>query len=97
MSYKLRKRIVKIVTAISMLAAVIGFSYKYLFIQYMSYKFHSDLSDAASIGTIGGADGPTTIFIADSHSYMFISIIFALISFVGVLYLIVTRKKKDIN
>jgi Na+-transporting methylmalonyl-CoA/oxaloacetate decarboxylase beta subunit len=94
MNNKRRKRIVKIITVLSMLAAIIGFSYKYLLILYMSYKFHSDLSDAASIGVIGGADGPTTIFIAGSRNYIIVPVIFTLISIAGALYLIVTRKKK---
>jgi Na+-transporting methylmalonyl-CoA/oxaloacetate decarboxylase beta subunit len=73
---------------------MINIAYYFLLPMYLSYKFHKDLSDASSIGIIGGADGPTTIFVSGSQYTPTINAIFTLLSVIGILYLILTRRNK---
>lgn len=50
-------------------------------------------SDTSSIGIIGGADGPTAIFISGNPIFVIIEIILILFLIFGVFYLIF--KKRD--
>jgi len=89
------KKVVFLITVLSTIATIIGLTYDYLLPIYLSFKFHTDLSDAASVGIIGGADGPTTIYVSSSQDSHLITAIFALLSIAGVTYLILTKRKKD--
>ncbi|MDF2545095.1 MAG: gcdB1 [Herbinix sp.] len=59
-------------------------------------KYNTDFSDASSIGIIGGADGPTTIYVANSKAPGFTAL-FALLSIVGIIYIIRTKRKNKNN
>ena len=59
---------------------------------YLSYKYHIYSSKVGSIGVIGGADGPTAIFVTNQSSPHLFTIVFALISMVGIIYLILVKK-----
>jgi len=60
---------------------------------YLSYRLNIEASKMDSIGIIGGADGPTTIFLTStSSSANSIIIVFALFSIAGIAYLVLNRK-----
>jgi Na+-transporting methylmalonyl-CoA/oxaloacetate decarboxylase beta subunit len=60
---------------------------------YIQNRFQIDTDNSASsIGIIGSADGPTAIFISSSRYTNAITIIFGLLSVVGIIYLLITKK-----
>lgn len=74
----------KIVTIITIITTVIT-----ILITLSRYIFPMK---AASIGIIGGADGPTTIFVSGNHFIIGTTIIFLVISIIGISYLLFTKK-----
>ena len=88
---RLRKSI-SIFTAIAIVMTIISIGFNYLLPRYLAYKLNFKADEASSIGIIGGADGPTSIFLAAGQSSFYFNIIFLLLSIVGILYLIITRK-----
>ncbi len=86
------KKVITILTIITTLITLISASFKYFLRMYASYRVNIDSDKAASIGIIGGADGPTSIFIAGTPSSSLITIIFALLSIIGFVYLIFMKK-----
>ena len=50
--------------------------------------------EASSIGIIGGADGPTTVFITSDPNWLTIYSLIGLIALAGLIALIIYRKKK---
>lgn len=92
MNNKTIKKFVMIFTVICGAAAAIGILYEYLLPLYLSYKLNKDLSDASAIGIIGGADGPTTIYLSGSVSPG-ITALFAVLTAIGIAYLIMAKRK----
>ncbi len=88
-----KKKVVILFTVLCALTAVLNVSYNYLMPIYLSYKLNMDLRDAKTIGIIGGADGPTAIFVANSQSSFLITAIFTLLSIIGIAYLIISKRK----
>ncbi|KAF5040091.1 Na+-transporting oxaloacetate decarboxylase beta subunit [anaerobic digester metagenome] len=92
MNNKMIKKLVMIFTVFCTAAAALGISYQYLLPLYLSYKLNKDLSDASAIGIIGGADGPTTIYLSGSVSPG-LTAVFAVFAAIGIAYLIITKRK----
>ncbi|TAH63656.1 MAG: hypothetical protein EWM50_01945 [Gottschalkiaceae bacterium] len=59
---------------------------------YLSYKLNKDVNNASSIGIIGGADGPTAIFIASQPSFNLAIGIFSLLTIAGIIYLFIVKR-----
>lgn len=53
------------------------------------------LPDASAVGVIGGADGPTAIFVAGSKLAFVVPVIPFICMVAGVVYLAVTKKKRQ--
>lgn len=87
-----RTKVVTIFTITTTIIALISASFNFLLPMCISYIFRKEVREASSIGIIGGADGPTAIFLAKQTSSHFITIIFSVLSIVGVLYLFFARK-----
>lgn len=89
----LRKTII-VLTVVTSIITIVSASWKFLMRIYIKYRFKFYTGNSASaIGIIGSADGPTSIFISGySYSGIF-TIIFALLSAAGIIYLLVTRKE----
>lgn len=88
----INKKVITVLTITTTLITLISASFNYFLHMYMSYRFNIDSNEATSIGIIGGADGPTSIFIACIPSSISITKIFALLSIIGFVYLIFTKK-----
>jgi Na+-transporting methylmalonyl-CoA/oxaloacetate decarboxylase beta subunit len=86
------KKVITVLTIITTLITLISASFNYFLRMYVSYRFNIDSNKAALIGIIGGSDGPTSIFIAGMPSSSSITIIFALLSIIGFVYLISMKK-----
>ncbi|MDD3174152.1 MAG: sodium ion-translocating decarboxylase subunit beta [Herbinix sp.] len=92
---KFCKKVIFIITIICSLATIINIICYKLMPMYLSYKFKTDLRNASAIGIIGGADGPTSIYVTKSPEFFVLfPIIMALFSLFGIAYLIITRNKK---
>lgn len=85
---KLRK-LVRILVIIS----IIFVSLYFLFHMYISYKLTREVEKPATIGIIGGADGPTAIYLGRQSSSYIVSFIFILLIIAGVIYLYFTKKQ----
>lgn len=77
-----------ITTVITVISAVVTF----LVPRYILYKLHANTSEVTSIGLIGGADGPTAIYVTNQSSANMIIVIFALLSITGIAYQIFAKK-----
>lgn len=86
-------KIVTIMTIITSLITILSALYIYLLPKYIINKFDLNMGKAASIGIIGGADGPTSIFVTGNHFTSATTIIFFIISIIGISYLLFTKKR----
>lgn len=90
---KKSRKIIIALTVVTSVITIINASWKFIMRLYIQYSFQIDTDNSASsIGIIGGADGPTAIFISGHQHSSIFTIIFALLSVAGVIYLLVTRK-----
>lgn len=85
-------KIVTFSTIIFVLISFISICLNILIPMYVSYKFDKEVNDSNSTAIIGGADGPTSIFIASNNNGYVFTIIFALLSLAGVIFIIYTKK-----
>ena len=88
---------ITVFTILCALIAFIGVFADFLLPLYLSYKFNVNTRDASSIGIIGGADGPTAIFISGQFSFRLLTIIFALLTVLGIVYLVINKYSKNHN
>lgn len=58
------KNIILIITIVSALVCTINLIFEYLLPLYLTHKYNLDVSRNDSAAIIGGADGPTSVFIA---------------------------------
>lgn len=91
------RKIIIIITIVTTIITIIGVLWKYIMRMYLHYKFQTNTNSASSIGIIGSADGPTSIYLSGSQYLGLITIIFGLLSVLGIIYLIATRKVKSIE
>lgn len=85
-------KIVAVLTVITGLITVIRLGFNFLLPMYLSYKLNKDVNNASTIGIIGGADGPTTIFIASQPSFNLAIGIFSLLTIAGIIYLFIVNR-----
>ncbi|SKC79233.1 sodium ion-translocating decarboxylase subunit beta [Maledivibacter halophilus] len=88
---KLRK-VVTLLTIIIIIITFINLGFNFLLPMYLSYKLNSELDEPASTAIIGGADGPTAIYLTTQLSSNILTIILILLSIAGILYLFFTKK-----
>jgi len=88
-------RVIAVLTIACALIAIASALFNYLLPVYLSYKFNlvkENIKNASSIGIIGGADGPTVVFVAgQSHAHL-ITIIFAVLAILGIIYLFIEKR-----
>jgi Na+-transporting methylmalonyl-CoA/oxaloacetate decarboxylase beta subunit len=85
-------KIVGILTIITTIITIISAVFNFLVPMYLEYKLHTDTNKAAAIGGIGGADGPTAIYVTNQSSANMIIVVFALLSITGIAYQIFAKK-----
>jgi len=90
---KMKYKVVFIATVICGLATMINIAYIFSLPLLLSFLFQKDLRGANTIGIIGGADGPTSIYVASSYNSHLITVILALITILGIAYLIMAKRK----
>jgi Na+-transporting methylmalonyl-CoA/oxaloacetate decarboxylase beta subunit len=85
-------KIVGILTIITTIITVISAVFNFLVPRYILYKIHANTSEMTSIGVIGGADGPTAIYVTNQSSANMIIVVFELLSITGIAYQIFAKK-----
>lgn len=85
-------KIVVIFTVITGIVTVIRLGFEYLLPIYLSFKLNKNINQASSIGIIGGADGPTSIFLSSQPSSHFITGTFAVLTVSGIIVLLAIRR-----
>ena len=96
----MKKQISIIITALTVICALIALVSAFsgpLLSLYLSNKFNIDTKDASSIGIIGGADGPTAIFVSEHNNSHWFTAVFALLTILGVIYLLKTKHSENRN
>ena len=88
------RKVVTVLTIIAIMITLISVGFHFLLPKYLSCKYNIQAGNADSIGIIGGADGPTAIFVASgtSSSTYILTAIFALLSIGGILYVLFANK-----
>ena len=88
------RQLVMVITVITGMMTFLRLSISILLPKYISYKLNLNLNTASSIGIIGGADGPTAIFLTSKLSPYLTTGIFALITVGGMIFLILNRSSE---
>jgi len=88
---------ITVFTVLCALIAFIGVFADFLLPLYLSYKYNVNTRDASSIGIIGGADGPTAVFISGQFPFRLFTIIFVLLAILGMVYLLINKYSKNHN
>lgn len=86
------RKVVTILTIVTTIGTLISTAFSVGIRLYLLYKYNISANKASSIGIIGGSDGPTAIFINGIPSTNYITITFALLSVIGITYLIFIKK-----
>lgn len=84
-------KMITIFTVICALVAFISLFSSYLLSLYLSHKFNIDTRDAGSIGIIGGADGPTAVYLSGQISSHWFTVVFTTLAILGIIYLIFAK------
>lgn len=88
---KSRKTVI-IFTIISTIITLVSVGFNFSILRYLSYKSDVKVAQASSIAIIGGADGPTAVYIASRLSPHIFTGVFGLISIAGMIYLFFSKK-----
>lgn len=94
---KAKRKVILIGTIITGIASLLSIIVPFAAVAYINYKWKIDmkasLNDAAAIGIIGRADGPTSILLSSLNPSI-IPLIFILLTAIGIIYLTKTKSKK---
>ena len=86
------KKVIILLTITTTLITLISASFSFWVRMYVLHRFNINSNKADTIGIIGSSDGPTSIFIADIQSSNSVTIIFALLTIIGIVYLISMKR-----
>jgi len=92
-----KEKSMKMITVITIICALIAFVsmfFSFLLPLCLSFMLNRNASDIASVGIIGGADGPTAIFLAGQAPTNLIAVIFTILALIGIIYLAITKISK---
>lgn len=88
-----KEKVVGIITIISAVVTLVSELFYFILPLLLSHSFQPTSGKQNSIGIIGGADGPTAIYIAHQPSLHMVTIIAAMITVAGIAYLLIKRKQ----
>ena len=89
-----KEKIMKAIAILTILCGLLTFISlftSYLLSLYLSHKFNIDTRDAGSIGIIGGADGPTAVYLSGQISSHWFTVVFTTLAILGIIYLIFAK------
>lgn len=88
---------IKRLTIISIIITIISGAVHFLLPLLLFKKYLVEVApgSASSIGIIGGADGPTSIFIAGkTPNHLLITIVFGVVSIIDLIYLLIHKYRE---
>lgn len=89
--------VITILTIICALITFIGGFFGYILPLYLSCKSNTYINNVDSLDVIGGADGPTAIFISSQFPFHLLTAIFGLLTIIGIMYVVITKYKEKHN
>lgn len=89
------EKVVVIITVISTITILINEMFNFILPMLLSHIFQPDSSESGSLGIIGGADGPTAIFISHQPPLHLVTIIAAMITIAGISYQFIEKKRNN--
>jgi Na+-transporting methylmalonyl-CoA/oxaloacetate decarboxylase beta subunit len=94
---KVKRKIIKVVTVLSAGIFMFNLVYYYILPALLFYIFRTniDITERNYVGIIGGADGPTSIILTSSPFIYYTIITTMVFNFIGVAYLVITKRKRD--
>lgn len=90
-------KVITIFTIIFGIMALICGFFSFILPHHLSSFVNKTANDVGSVEVIGGADGPTAIFLSGSTSFHWFFVIFALLTVLGITYIVTTKHKKNHN
>ena len=78
---------VTLFTIIFIIMTLISICHNFIMLISPFFKLQKQIGSSNSVAIIGGADGPTALYITNEPSLHIFTVIFALLSIAGVLYL----------
>jgi Na+-transporting methylmalonyl-CoA/oxaloacetate decarboxylase beta subunit len=97
---KMRKKFlylgITIITTISGALVLYNLAIRYLVPIYLEYKYEVFTKDASSVGIIGGADGPTFIYLTNFKQQESTPL-FLLLFILGLMCLFLMRRKENVK
>jgi len=92
----IKVKVISIFTILCALIVLINASLSLILPFYLSYKYNID-TRGASVGIIGSADGLTAVFVSGQSSFHWYTAVFALFMVLGIIYLVINKRKKSRN
>ena len=86
---KVLNMIIAVFTVLCALVAFTGAFFRYVFPVLLAKKYNIDTRNASSVGFIGSADGPTSIFISGGSLYRILTATCSILAILGAVYLII--------
>lgn len=94
---QIKDKVIAICTALCALIAIFSALSDMLLSLYLYNRFNINAKNAGSTGIIGGADGPTAVFISGEISSDWFTAVFAFLAVLGIIYLVINKYKKIHN
>jgi Na+-transporting methylmalonyl-CoA/oxaloacetate decarboxylase beta subunit len=85
---------IAILTVITGIIVFYQLAIRYLVPMYLRFKYSVSTNDASAIGIIGGADGPTAIYLTNSNQKELFPV-FLLLFIMGIMYFIINRLRRN--
>jgi Na+-transporting methylmalonyl-CoA/oxaloacetate decarboxylase beta subunit len=95
-----KEKSIKVIAVLTITFALIAFIagfFSYILPFYLSYKSNMYINNVDSVDVIGGADGPTAIFISSQFPFHLLTAIFGLLTIIGIMYVVITKYKEKHN
>ncbi|NLX76764.1 MAG: hypothetical protein GXZ01_05225 [Clostridiaceae bacterium] len=89
--------IIAVLTVMSGLVPIVNLLYGSLLPLFLMNKYEVKVTGANLGGVIDGPDGPTVAFMTTKPSFPWITAFFALLTVLGIVYLVVTRSRKSVG
>lgn len=86
---------VKIFTIITTVITLFSAVFTFVLPMFLSYKLQIYANEASSIAIIGGADGPTAIYVTSKSSPYMITVIFGVLSIAGIIYQYIIKRQSS--
>lgn len=91
----MKKTMTKAVFILTLICGLITFiclMFSYILPLFLSHRYDMGVKNANTAGVIGGADGPTSVFVSGGSSFCWFAAAFAVLTLLGIIFLIINKK-----